>query len=220
MKKKEIITGIVVLLIVSVISGYLLSWLYGATKPRIEEQKKIEAARINREIFPEGTKFSDIINEDGMTFVEVYDADGNITGRVFDILPAGYGGPIAVKVGIDGELKVKGVRILSHTETPGLGSKITGMGFLDQFKEKAGTSLYLKKDNAEGTIDAITGATISSRAVADGIRKLQERLKEVSDIPFYMENENPDAVTGATTSYEHGAGKKGKLQEKLRVAEK
>ncbi len=193
MNKKEIITGILVLLTVSLMSGCLLSWLYGATKPRIEGQKKIEAARINREIFSEGAKFSDAINKDDITFVEVYDADGNITGRVFDVTSAGYGGPIAIKVGIDGELKVKGVRILSHTETPGLGSKITGMGFLDQFKEKTGISLYLKKDNAEGTIDAITGATISSRAVADGIRKLQGKLKGISDTPLYMENENPDA---------------------------
>ncbi len=176
MNKKEIITGIVVLLLVSLLSGYLLSWLYGATRPRIDEQKKIEAARINREIFPEAASFSDVTSEDSMTFVKVFNAEGNAVGRVFDIFPAGYGGPIEAKVGIDKELRVKGARILSHTETPGLGSKITGMGFLDQFKEKAGTSLYLKKDNPEGTVDAITGATISSRAVADGIRKLQEKL--------------------------------------------
>ncbi|MBN1445719.1 MAG: RnfABCDGE type electron transport complex subunit G [Candidatus Omnitrophica bacterium] len=176
MSKKEIITGIIVLLIISMTSGCLLSWVYGATKPRIDEQKKIEAARINREIFPEGAKFSDTITENGMTYVEVYSADGGLAGRVFDVTSAGYGGPVAVKIGIDGELRIKGVRILSHTETPGLGSKISDIGFLDQFKDKFGNTLCLKKDSAEGTVDAITGATISSRAVADGIKKLQEKL--------------------------------------------
>jgi len=176
MKKKEIITGIMVLLSVSLLSGYLLSWVYGATKPLIDEQKKIEAARINKEIFPEGARFSDIIKKEDITFVEVYDTAENITGRIFDVSSAGYGGTIIIKVGMDNDMKVKGVRILDHKETPGLGAKITGLGFLNQFKEKSGNYLYLKKDNPGGAIDAITGATISSRAVADGIRKLQEKF--------------------------------------------
>jgi len=82
-----------------------------------------------------------------------------------------------VKVGFDNELKVKAVRILEQTETPGLGAKITEHGFLDQFAGKSGNELYLKKYHKEGTLDAVTGATISSKAVSDGILKLQEKIR-------------------------------------------
>lgn len=176
MKNKQITTGIIVLFTVTLLSGYLLSQVFEVTKPRIEEQKKIEADRLNKEIFPEGASFTDM-KEGDLSYTTVFDAGNNQIGRIFQIAPSGYGGHIVVKVGFDNELKVKGVRILEHTETPGLGAKITEMWFLKQFTGKSGNELYLKKYHKEGTIDAVTGATISSKAVSEGILKLQEKLQ-------------------------------------------
>jgi len=92
-----------------------------------------------------------------------------------------YGGPVVIKVGIDNNMQVKGVRILEHNETPGLGAKIKDKSFLNQFTGKTGSQLYLKKYSKEGTIDAVTGATISSKAVSDGIREIYEKLILPSD---------------------------------------
>jgi len=181
MKKKDIITGLVVILSITALSGYLLAQVYKITKPRIDEQKKQEEQRLYKEIFPEGAEF---VEE--KEYVAVYDGNKNPIGRVYQIVQAGYGGPVVIKVGFDTEGKVKGVRILEQSETPGLGAKITEKAFLDQFAGKSGNELYLKKYNKEGRIDAITGATISSRAVSEGILKLQEKIKT-------------DTVTGATT---------------------
>ncbi len=178
MKKKEITRGIVVISAVALLSGYLLSQVFEVTKPRIDEQKKIEADRLNKEIFPEGVSFAEVDEKD-LSYTAVYDADKNPIGRIYQIRPSGYGGAIAVRVGFDNDFKVKGVRILEHNETPGLGAKIKDAPFLDQFKGKSGNELYLKKYNKEGTLDAVTGATISSKAVSDGIRKLQEKLNPV-----------------------------------------
>lgn len=172
MKKKDIITGLIVLLCVTVLSGYLLAQVYKTTKPKIDEQKRSEEQKLYREIFPEGLEFTE-----EKEYVAVYDSNKNLLGRIYHIIQAGYGGPIVIKVGFDTEGKVKGVRILEQTETPGLGAKITEKKFLDQFAGKSGNELYLKKYNKEGKIDAITGATISSKAVSDGIIKIQEKIK-------------------------------------------
>ncbi len=175
MDKKQILTGITALFAVTLLSGYLLSQVFEVTKPRIDEQKKIEAERLNREIFPEGISF-DEINEKDLSYTAVYDADKSQLGRIYQIQPSGYGGTITVRVGFNNDLSVKGVRILEHNETPGLGSKITNPAFLEQFKGKSGNELYLKKYNKDGTLDAVTGATISSKAVSDGILQLQEKI--------------------------------------------
>ena len=182
MKKKEIIAGVVMILVITLLSGYLLAQVFRITKPRIDEQKRIEEERLNKEIFPEGVIFVDTEEKD-LSYTAVFDDEKNQIGRIFQVTPSGYGGPIIVKVGFDSEIKVKGVRILGHTETPGLGAKITDASFLNQFKDKSGNELYLKKYHKEGTVDAITGATISSKAVSDGIIKLQEKLNAESPSP-------------------------------------
>jgi Na+-translocating ferredoxin:NAD+ oxidoreductase subunit G len=183
MKKRDMIKGIVVLIAITVFSGYLLAQVYKVAQPKIEEQKRIEKERLNREIFPEGIRFAEEkIN--GLTCTAVYDtqtakldAEENLVGRIFDIRVPGYGGSITVKAGLDREMKIRSVRISDHTETPGLGSKIADRNFLSQFNNREASSMYLTKDNPAGKIDGVTGATVSSRAVTDGIRQLQEKLK-------------------------------------------
>ena len=141
----------------------------------VSTYEPMEEDRLNREIFPEGTGF--VHTEEGeLSYTAVFDADKNEIGRIFTVRPSGYGGPIVVKAGFDSENRVRGVRILEHAETPGLGAKITENSFLGQFKNKSGNELYLKKYHSEGTVDAVTGATISSKAVSDGILKLREKL--------------------------------------------
>ena len=79
-------------------------------------------------------------------------------------------------VGLDSGFGIKGVSILSQTETPGLGSMITESLFTDQFKELSASDIALKTDG--GKIDAVTGATISSRAVVNAVK---EKMVEIID---------------------------------------
>ena len=80
----------------------------------------------------------------------------------------GYAGPVEVIVGIDSKGIITRIEILSHRETPGLGARITENFFLNRFKRKQlGNEIKVKEDG--GDIDAITGATISSRAVSEGV---------------------------------------------------
>lgn len=80
----------------------------------------------------------------------------------------GFAGPIEVIVGIDSKGIITGIEILNHRETPGLGARITENFFLNKFKGKQlGDEIKIKADG--GKIDAITGATISARAVSEGV---------------------------------------------------
>jgi electron transport complex protein RnfG len=91
----------------------------------------------------------------------------------------GYSGPIEIVIAMDMEgEKVAGVRIKSHSETPGLGANATQIRygdiepwFLAQYEGLDASEIWLKKDNANGRIDAITAATITSRAITDCVRE-------------------------------------------------
>lgn len=86
----------------------------------------------------------------------------------------GFGGPITIAVGIDREGKVVGISVISHEETPGLGGDMVKESFLGQFKGKtADDSLEIGED-----IQAITGATITSKAATAEIKTALEAFKE------------------------------------------
>jgi electron transport complex protein RnfG len=98
------------------------------------------------------------------------DAAGNRMGIVFKVTPRGYGGPITVVVGLDTTGRITGLGIgADMKETPGLGQKATETWFRDQFRGKTESEVALRRDN--GTLDAISAATITSRAVTNGVRK-------------------------------------------------
>lgn len=119
--------------------------------------------------------------------------DSEFVGTAFTaVTNKGYGGPIEIVIAMepDGE-KIAGVRIKSHSETPGLGANATQIRygeiepwFLAQFEGLRPEQVRLKKDDPEGAIDAITAATITSRAVTDCVREEAESFEEVeSELP-------------------------------------
>ena len=93
------------------------------------------------------------------------------TGYAVEVTPGGFDNTITMMVGVDKEGNVLGIDIISHTETAGLGAVAdaatpAGVSFREQFAGKAG-SVSVTKDG--GSLDAITGATITSRAVCAGV---------------------------------------------------
>jgi len=107
-------------------------------------------------------------------------ADEAEVGFAFLAVGKGYGGNIDILVGLENETTVKGVTIISHLETPGLGARITESSFRDQFAGLNIDDVALKRDG--GQIDAVTGATISSRAVVDAVRAaVMEKVKSLEE---------------------------------------
>ncbi|OGW83587.1 MAG: hypothetical protein A2987_02835 [Omnitrophica bacterium RIFCSPLOWO2_01_FULL_45_10] len=149
----------------------VLAVTYEVTKPKIEDQlKKEESAALAKVVMPGADTFTEK-TLDGVEYLEAF-KNKRLVGYCIRATGTGYSGYIRMLVGIDLSSTIKGVSILEHSETPGLGAKINEVRpkeeepyFLRQFKGKQAYSIELKKD-----VDAITGATISSKAVSDAIR--------------------------------------------------
>ncbi len=167
--KRELIKYGALLMGICACSGLLLSAVYKLTEKRIREQKLLEERLASQEVLPEATTFKKEIRK-GET-IEIGLQDGKKIGEVYLITTRGYSGEIKLKVGVDLEGKITGIKILESLETPGLGAKIKEKKFLEQFKGKDRDKLYLKKKKISGEIDSITGATISSSAVVNAIRE-------------------------------------------------
>jgi electron transport complex protein RnfG len=166
-KMKNFVRMSFTLFVVCVVAGSLLAVVNRATKDRIAENAIRETESALKEVFPSATDFREEVKD------KLWDAynDGEKIGAVLKTSTQGYGGIIEIMLGVDNQNRVSEVKIVKHSETPGLGSKIVLDSFLDQFKEKTAEEIFLKRDNQSGTIDAITAATISSRAVTNQIRK-------------------------------------------------
>jgi electron transport complex protein RnfG len=89
----------------------------------------------------------------------------------------GYSSYIQMLVSLDTDLKIRDVKILSHAETPGLGDQVEDkILFLDQFRGKTLPDIKLIKGETKENIQAISGATISSRAVTNGVKDAVQTL--------------------------------------------
>ncbi len=159
-----------VLMAVCIISAGALSSVYKVTKVKIDDNRRASDIKKRQEVLPSAENFIEKEIDGKKIWVGV-DNDGKEIGIVTKVSPRGYAGPINTTIGIKDDDTISSVAItkLDQTETPGLGVKITHDSFKNQFKGKKGDELKLKKDG--GTIDAITAATISSRAVANGIKE-------------------------------------------------
>ncbi len=111
--------------------------------------------------------------EGGMV-TEAFRADD--LGYVVRVSPNGFGGAIDMMVGISAQGAVTGVVIVSHTETASLGANCTREDFRSQF---TGGTDALSVDKDGGTIEALTGATVTSRAVTEGVNAALAFVKEV-----------------------------------------
>lgn len=164
-----------ILLFWASISGASLAFVFLKTEKLIEKTKEEKIFRLQKEFLTFADKFKEINGGD----IKIgYDKQGRELGAIVLVEEKGYSGVIEMLVGIDVSGKIVGVRIIKETETPGLGKKISGKEFLMQFYGKNKGGIELKKDNPNGNIDAITGATISSRAVKKGIEKALSKLSD------------------------------------------
>ncbi|MBE3576483.1 MAG: FMN-binding protein [Limnochordales bacterium] len=173
---------ILVLALVSTLSGGVLAGFYSWLNPIIEANRTKADLEVGfKGIFPEAANFEIEVPatspESDDAIYRVLAADGRLLGYAFKAVGEGFGGPIKMALGITADRSaLAGVRVLQMSETPGLGTKIQEPVFTDQFVMKPLTDPYqLNQD-----IDGITGATISSRAAVEiirtGIQSAMERM--------------------------------------------
>lgn len=172
-----------ILFIVCCFSAASLSFLYVKTQPKIQFNKIEKELKLKKMVVPNAESF---INKsiNGIEVEECFDSNNNFVGILLKNSSKGYAGNIEYLVGITPEIppKVINIKILSHRETPGLGANVAKEKFLSQFIDKTSQDISLKKDNINGKIDSITGATITSRAITNSLSALMSDEKLITYI--------------------------------------
>jgi len=163
---------LIFLVIVVLVSVSLMMVIGNITKAKIVAEREAEIINQLKGIFSD---MQDYKTAEG--YYEIYHNE-EVIGFAFTATGKGYGGDISILIGIDSNYQIKGISILSNTETPGLGTRITEISFTDQFKGLGLEDISLSKDG--GKIDAITGATISSRAVTNAVRdEIEKKIETI-----------------------------------------
>ena len=157
------------LFLIAAVVAALLAGVNSVTKPIIDRLNEEKTQKAIAAVLPGGfdEELTDFDNQGGLVS-KVYKG---ANGYALEVLPSGFDNTITMMVGVDFEGKVLGISVVSHTETAGLGavaaeSTSKGEAFRAQFVGMSGP-VAVSKDG--GQLDAITGATITSRAVCAGV---------------------------------------------------
>ncbi len=143
----------------------------------------MDAEEQRKQVMNEAKSFKEIENwkkKDGSGIIgEAYAAYAGEkhVGYVFSVFPKGYGGEIKVTVGVGIDKRISGVRIGENKETPGLGTKVSEDGFIGQYSGKSiqkAFEVVKRPAAADSEIQAISGATISSKAVTSAVQASAE----------------------------------------------
>ena len=187
---KKILQLILSLTLISAVCAAVLAIVNNATKERIANLATLKANNAARAVLPANVK-AIVPREDpadaSLTAFVGYadDAKTQIAGYAVPGLTAkGYGGNIRLMVGLNPDRTVISYQVLAAGETPGLGSNLSTPAFIARFKDQPAASVKVTKDG--GKIEALTSATITSRAVCDAVANAAQRIdrmegKTVSD---------------------------------------
>ena len=161
------------LLAVTAITGIILGVVEHYTSQAI---KQVELAAKNeafKNVMPIAQTFKAIDKVDDDSVIDIVQAndDSGLVGWCMTVETKSYGGPLQFIAGITKDGTVKAINILSHSDTPGLGARSTEPEFYGQFTDKTQLPLKVVKGTASNPdeIAAISGATITSTAVTDGV---------------------------------------------------
>lgn len=157
------------LFLIAAVAALALGITNMVTATAIAQQQQIAAEAARKAVLPSADSFAELTAPEGMKDVFAgYDASGALVGKSGTIVAKGYGGEIEITVGVDQNGAVTGVSVggSGFAETAGLGARAKEDWFEEQFIGKQ-SPIALTKDGGE--IDAITSATITSRAVSDAV---------------------------------------------------
>ena len=182
---------IVTLIVIAVIISVSVGFMYQMTKEPIDAANAVKLNLALKAVLPEYDNNPlldayEINNFDGAT-EKLMCFPGSVNGELSGIAVKtwtnnGFSGMIRIMVGFDPSGNIVNISVLEQKETPGLGTKITKPKFKDQYNGKnPGTNnLKMKKDGGE--VDAITAATISSRAFSEAVERAYKSLEKAEKL--------------------------------------
>ena len=189
--------------VICLVCAGLLAIVNAATEKKIARVMADKTARAIAQVVPafDGTPLDTTVVLDGREFAvhKAMAGDSLVVGYAIESSTAGFGGPINLMVGFSADGGIYSTAVISHSETPGLGAKMTDEAshFRTQFQgmNPAESNLAVTKDG--GDVDAITASTITSRAFAAAVQ-------QAYNVYLTARGEEPDAVSAATPQVGEG----------------
>ncbi len=168
MKKDSSLHMIVTLVIIAIVVGGLMSYFNNLTAPIIEDNN-FKALNESLSEIISAESYKAVVDGDTTIYL-AYNGDEK-AGILVSCVEQGYGGALKVLTGIDNNGNIVGVEILESSETAGLGANASNPSFKNQYTGKSGEIGVSKTSASDTEIKAITGATITSKAVTSAVNK-------------------------------------------------
>ena len=169
----KIIKNTLILAAITVVSGLVLGAAYEVTKDPIAQTQAKQKQEACQAVYPEADSFEamEVDQKAAKEAIKKMGTNGSEAGYVITVTDKdGYGGDIQITVGIMADGTVNGISFLSISETAGLGMRAKEPNFYNQFAGQQAEKFYVSKDGGDGQpIDALSGATITSRAVTGAV---------------------------------------------------
>lgn len=171
------------LTLISMVMSAALTFVYLQTKGPIELATKQKEINAIKQVSPDfdNDPLANARTMDGVTIypVEKQDVPAGLAVKTYS--DKGFAGHIELMAGFRSDGTINNIAILQHKETPGLGTKMAEPKFLNQFLDKNPGSFKLKVKKDGGQVDAITAATVSSRAFCDAMQRAYDAFNQASD---------------------------------------
>ncbi len=171
MEKNSAVRYALTLGIICLVASGLLGMVHAVTQPKIEAEKSSREEAALKEVFPAAESFEAVKEGTDTVYYKALDNKGDMLGVVFKAIRRGYSSDIVSLAGMDKEGALVAVKVLSQNETPGLGTQAAEPKFLGRFNGK-------KIDALATSVDAITGATITSMAIIDSVQETGQKILE------------------------------------------
>lgn len=190
-KKDTFINMVVSLFAITIVSGFALGFVNDATVGPIKEAKIAKKVNALKLVLPEfdNNPVDQVImlnSKFAKDSVEVYPAFKNnefVGAAVIGSTEKGFSGLIKIMVGFKPDGTIQNIEVLEQKETPGLGTKMKDDKFLAQFRGKNPSTFNVKPTKDQGEVDALTGATITTRAFGEAVQMAyDEFMKNNSSI--------------------------------------
>lgn len=172
------------LIVITVVAGISLGYINEVTKGPIAQAKLERTTNALKNVLPEFDndpiqnvfKVPAELVRDSVEIYPAFREGASVGWAVVSTSEKGYNGLIKLMVGFDPDGSIIDIRVLEQKETPGLGTKIKGEKFKRQFRGKNPSSFDLKVKKDQGEVDALTGATITTRAFSEAVQLAYDKM--------------------------------------------
>jgi len=179
--KSSFINMVVTLFVVTGVASLALAGVYKLTKEPIAMVQKQKQENAIKQVVPEFDEIKEntitLSTGEQLVCFDAFNGDEKVGTAVKTFTNKGYSGLVELMVGFLPDGSIKNVEVLKQTETPGLGTKMTQQAFKGQFDGKNPLQFRIRVKKDGGDVDAITAATISSRAFCDAAERAYEAYK-------------------------------------------